>query len=207
MNNLTDLTIIQQYIENWDTLRHNSEAIKTYLNDADSFTFTNVFPDAEELHIYPGIDIDTQKMYMFILDADKDANRDYSNILSVEVNADNLETEDLGEINAKPEVPSSIDEEIPAREAISRIVKWRLDRNSWIDTQAATEVGIFSAFAVPCSYMVLNEVYVSMFALKKGRGSNYLADLVTINNSFYNVCRPVPPFGGKDKKTKYGLLP
>ena len=206
MSNLSNLTTIQEYIDNWETIRNNSEAIKTYLNFADSFTFTNVFPNAEELHIYPGVDFETEKMYMIIVDADKDEERDYSNIVVVEVNDDNNNTTGFGSIAPKAPISEPIDEEITARDAVSRIVKWRLDRNSWIDTQAATTDGIFSAFAVPCSYMVLNDVYVTMFALKKGRNNTHTADLVTINNGFYNIVRPVPPFGGKDRKTKFGLL-
>lgn len=209
MSTTPSLPTIQSYIENWDSIRQDSEQIKTYLLNADSFSFTNSFPDAEDLHMYPGIDFATQKMYMIILDAAKDAIGDYSNLQCVEVLCDNPKSSKFNPFispSATIAPLGPVVEELSAREAISRIVDWRINRNSWIDTQAALTDGIFSAFAVPSTYMPINNQYTAMFSLKTVRNKKY-ADLIMISNGFYNIVRPIPPFGGKDTKIKFSLLP
>lgn len=153
------LPTIQSYIENWDSIRQDSEQLKTYLLNAESFSFTNSFPDSEDLQMYPGIDFEAQKMYMIILDAAKDAIVDYSNIQCVEVLCDNPKSSKFNPFTSPSSIAAPLGEvveKISAREAISRIVDWRINRNSWIDTQAALTDGIFSAFAVPSTYMPIN---------------------------------------------------
>ena len=187
-----DITQIKEYIKNWQTIRKDSSELKKYLSISDSFSYINSYSSIENLHVYPGVCLKKKTLYMFLIDAEMDKKRQYDTIIISEVGVC------LG-MGTTP---------IPTELAMGRIDNWKGKRDAWIDKQVQTEEGIFEAFNVPASYMEKGVEYETFFSLKENpkTSSEFDADLITMRKNFYDVVRPVPPFGGKNPKVGFSLL-
>lgn len=94
---------------------------------------------------------------------------------------------------------------ISDREAVQRIAAWQVGYKEWIKTQLHTEDSIYQAFNIPADDLVEGETIDAYFALApaNSKSKESLADLIIsrngdgskkINDSFYDLVRPVPPF-------------
>lgn len=182
---LISLADIQIYIDNWKKIRTNATELKNYLLTADSFSYTIKSKPSDNLHVYPGICTKTRSLYIFILDANMDRSKKFDSVIQCKV------------------IPNTINSEpLPTSEALERIYNWQKYKSKWIDIQMSSKYGVFRAFNMPAAYMVEGAEYETFFSLKEKPKSNaddeteYEADLVTMRKNFYDVVRPVPPFGG-----------
>lgn len=106
------------------------------------------------------------------------------------------------------------------REAMKRIARWSLIKESWIKNQINNTEGIFQAISIPLIDLKPNCDIYAFFALTETNTNNkYKADLIIwdcfnkeINSidsvdSLDDLCRPVPPFGVDNYELEdFGLL-
>ncbi len=184
---LLTLKEIQAYIQNWQKIRNSELELKKYLLYADSFSYKIKNKPSDNFHVYPGVCLETQTLYVFLIDSIMDKSKKFDSIIQCKI------TSNLG--NSEPPLPS--------KEALEMINKWQKNREEWIDKKINTKYGIFRAFSMPADYMVEGEEYETFFSLKEKVKSSdndddteYEADLVTMKKNFHDVVRPVPPFGG-----------
>lgn len=182
---LKTLPEIRTYIENWKKIREDLSQLKKYLSYANSFSYTIQNKPSEYFHVYPGVCLETESLYVFLVDAKQDASKKFDSIIQCRI---------------LPDLSNS--ESLPSGEALEMIYNWQNNREVWLEKQISTKYGVFYAFSMPAGYMVEGAEYETFFSLKPksktedNDGIAYDADLVTMRKNFYDVVRPVPPFGG-----------
>lgn len=180
---LLTLPEIQTYIKNWQKIRTDASELKKYLLYADSFSYKIENKPSEIFHVYPGVCLETETLYIFLIDAKMDQRKKYDSIIQCKI---------------EPNLGNS-ESPLPSREALEMIYKWQKNREEWIDKKINTKYGVFRAFSMPADYMVEGAEYETFFSLKENSNNDEVerdADLVTMRKNFYDVVRPVPPFGG-----------
>jgi hypothetical protein len=186
-----NLDSILSCMKQWDQIRDNSSDVINYLNLGNYFSIKRNKPATPNLHAYPGISIDDNEFYMFLIDAVDDKNSSESDLFnSITV--------------CKVEKNYSNGDEIPEAVAKERIENWKNRYADWAIAQIQFKQqtsGIFKAFNFPSDYLDENSEYATYFGLKENSLSKaaYAADLITVNISkatavYYDTVRPVPPF-------------
>ena len=206
------LQMILDSIGAWSSLRDNQDA--TQINEL--FSVGNYFKYTREtpisvadqtktsfMHAYMGVTDD--KLKIFMIDASKDTKAQYDSpegiLPYITVCSLHEETGNVGG-------------EITRQEALLRIGAWNADHEEWIENQVETPDNIFQAFAIPESDLHEGQQLKIYFALKASPTPQIAsADLVVVEKTgtsakqvlYYDMVRPVPPFGSIAQSNFYLL--
>lgn len=186
-----NLDSILSCMKQWDQISNSPSDIIKFLNIGNYFSIKRNKPATPNMHAYPGVSIDDNEFYIFLIDTADDKNSSESDLF----NAITV---------CKVEKNYSNGDEIPEAEAKKRIENWKNGYTDWATAQIQFKQqtgGIFKAFNFPSDYLDENSEYATYFGLNESSLSKaaYVADLITLNTSkaatvYYDTVRPVPPF-------------
>ncbi|WP_432670331.1 hypothetical protein [Flavobacterium sp. SM2513] len=198
-NNLQDVI---SCLREWETIRNNPSEVIQYLSLGNHFAYKRDMPQANQMHVYPGVCKAEGTFYIFMLDAAADINSSEATLFNA-----------ITICQVKNSLGNS--DEIPEAQALKRMDDWKKSFSQWatnqINNRQQTQ-GIFKAFNMPSSYIERNVNYSTFFALREDSTNvtGYIADLITVDHSkssvaFYDTVLPVPPFGTLSQNSFYLL--
>jgi hypothetical protein len=163
------------------------------------------------VHAYPGI-IDGELKF-FLINSEKDkhnlilAKNEPLNKYIFVADVTGMDASLVSKLNtSKPSEKRSLS----LSEAMNRISRWSLIKESWIKNRINNTEGMFQAISIPLIDLKPNCDIYAFFALTETKTKNkYQADLIiwdcynkeinSVNSfdSLDDLCRPVPPFDGE----------
>jgi hypothetical protein len=213
----TDGQEIENAVKAWTEVRKNADKTIFHLNQGNSFAFTRDKYDMwskqnpKSLHAYPTVF--NGQLAFTLIDEHNDSQKviDFS-LVHV---AHYTYGTPVPYSNPMPHSSQNDGHELTTREALERVFRWSMNKNSWVNDTVHTTDGIFQAFYIPFDDLKklfkegIKEVYVAIGLKTDGE-----PDLILWNEIYdfwipsiaADVTMPGPPFTALAPEETFQLL-
>lgn len=165
------------------------------------------------IHAYPAIFENELKFVLIDCLSDK----------KIQSTTENIKVKSIGFLSDSMQIESeSSDPPLPAPDAVQRRIMWDMYSKVWLQSVVSSRTGIFQAFDIPFedflnldtpSGKIQGDIYG--FLGLKCESAIYSAEFILgkqdkdykMPDDFYNISRPVPPFGNGLYATDFRLMP
>ncbi len=197
---------MQQAIRNWMDNRDNKSVLERLFAIGNAFCFEleDELPADSYLHAYPSI-TESGNLQFIVIPSQYDVKNAPDGAFSHATQC-NVQVHPFSHGLGGP---------LPEEVAIKRMEDWDNEHVPWISENVATPNGIYEALVIPADDIITGDVHWAFFALKTQPAATggFAADLIIYNQStmqivypqsisplYYDMVRPVPPYGGEGTK-------